>query len=136
MCFVAPSEKCKLQVAEEDFAVYKIVARPKYKRYFWHPWDKYLAFVKSGIRGFIYKIRVLNKVIELAPIVDEYGRLIIEEGYHSYTSLTRARSQYSPMYTECIIKCIIPKGSYYYTYGDYCVSSNIIITDELCEKSE
>lgn len=136
MCFIAPSEKCKLQVTEEDIVVYKIVASPKYKRYFWHPWDKYLVSVKSSIRSFIYKVGVLNKVIKLAPIIDDYGCLIIDEGYHSYTSLRRAKGQYSSMYTECIIKCIVPKGSYYYAYGDYCVSSNIIITDELCVKSE
>lgn len=133
MCFIASSKICKLQLAKEDIVVYKIVGKPKYKRYFWHPWDKYLASVESGVRGFKYKVGQLNKWVTIKRQIDD-GKLLIEEGYHSYASLTMVRCQYLPMYAY-VVKCIIPKGSHYYKYNDYCVSSNIIITDELCAKS-
>lgn len=132
MCFTVPAAKCKLQKAEQDIIVYKIVTNLKYKRYFWHPWDKYLASVKSSVRGFIYKVYLYNIPIKLAPLRRIYS-FYIEEGYHSYGSLQKAKCEY-PGLSWYIIKCIIPKGSFYYEYGELYVSSNIIITDEICVK--
>lgn len=58
----------------------------------------------------------------------------IEEGYHSYETLDRAKKDTTFCNKDrCfIVKCIIPKGSEYYVNEDHeIVSSNIIVTDKI-----
>ena len=64
-------------------------------------------------------------------IENDIIRYIIEEGYHSYSTLERALyGIHNSNYT--IVECIIPKDSEYYVNSrQEIVSSNIIVTDKI-----
>lgn len=71
-----------------------------------------------------------NKYHYLIPKSEYYYRWYIDEGYHSYGTLDKAKEERN-LY-EIIVKCIIPKGSAYYIndLGEI-VSSSIIVTDKI-----
>lgn len=64
-------------------------------------------------------------------IENDIIRYIIEEGYHSYSTLERALyGIHNSNYT--IVECIIPKDSEYYVNSrQEIVSSDIIVTDKI-----
>ena len=56
----------------------------------------------------------------------------IEEGYHSYATLDRAKHIKTFQPSSIIVECIIPKDAIYYlNEDDEIVSSNIIVTDKI-----
>jgi len=95
MTYTAPP----VSIAKRDIAVYKKL-RVKNNM--------------SPIKDHRYRAGVLKKKVELRP--DIIGR--IEEGYHAYTSLRKAKGMLfnwdpkKPTYK--IVKMIIPKGAGYY----------------------
>ena len=122
------------KIADKDIVCYKLVKRTKIK-----------GIYKSNFQRFEYVIRQLytnnldirfaDKVIKnLCLSHPHLGIYAIEEGmFHSYTN-------YMPfeLFTsldETILKCIIPKGAYYYEgyfnyYTSY-ASSQIKILEEI-----
>ena len=131
MCWIG--RKNNKQVAKRDFYVYKIglVIGNTFTSLF---------------QKYIYRIKKSNPIIPLLFIEDNYERIKIEDGYHSYKEIAIEfcqnpylrdiylgdvingfvddLSQYSPLYLGTFI---IPKGSKYYinNRGEI-VSSNII----------
>ena len=128
MCLVINHLEPK--IADKDIICYKLVKRTKIK-----------GVYKSSFQGFEYVIRQLytnnldirfaNKSIKRSFYKCFY---IIEEGmFHSYAS--NLYPILSPLPWCALLKCIIPKGAYYFEgYFDDCpsyASSQIKILEEL-----
>ena len=107
MCLVI--KQLEPKIADKDIICYKLVKRTKIK-----------GIYKSSFQGFEYIIRQLytnnldirfaNKSIKRYFYTRFYK---IEEGmFHSYTSSMYPILSPSPHYT--LLKCIIPKGAYYF----------------------
>ena len=109
MCLVLT--QLKLKIADKDIICYKMVERTKIK-----------GIYKSSFRGFEYIIRqsYINN-INIKNIIDKiYLRLLsshfyyIEGGmFHSYPSYLYSVIL-SPLPNCALLKCIIPKGAYYF----------------------
>ena len=133
MCLIVASSIPK--IADKDIVCYKIVRRTKIK-----------GIYKSSFQEFEYIIRQLytnnfdikfaNRVIRnLCPSYPRLGIYAIEEGmFHSYVSpLYPLEVITIPNWT--MLKCIIPKGAYYYE-GEFVktpsyASSRIKILEEI-----
>ena len=128
MCLVTIQLEPK--IADKDIVCYKLVKRTKIK-----------GIYKSSFQGFEYIIRQLytnnldirfaNKSIKRSFYKCFY---IIEEGmFHSYAS--NLYPILSPLPWCALLKCIIPKGAYYYEgYFDNApsyASSQIKILEEI-----
>ena len=128
MCLVTIQLEPK--IADKDIICYKLVKRTKIK-----------SIYKSSFQGFEYIIRQLytnnldirfaNKSIKRSFYKCFY---IIEEGmFHSYAS--NLYPILSPLPNCALLKCIIPKGAYYFKgYFDDCpsyASSQIKILEEI-----
>ena len=129
MCLVI--KQLEPKIADKDIIWYKLVERTKIK-----------GIYKSNYQGFEYIIRQLytnnldirfaNKSIKHYFYTDFYK---IEEGmFHSYVNhLYPAILRSLPNHT--LLKCIIPKGAYYFKgyYGNYSsyASSQIKILEEI-----
>ena len=107
MCLVTAQLKPK--IADKDIICYKLVKRTKIK-----------GVYKSSFQGFEYVIRQLytnNIKIEFSHklIKDKVLlRYSIEEGmFHSYESYLYPVIL-SPLPHGALLKCIIPKGAYYF----------------------
>ena len=129
MCLIVASSIPK--IADKDIVCYKIVRRTKIK-----------GIYKSSFQEFEYIIRQLytnNIKIEFSYkfIKDRvlFGYFIEEGMFHSYVSpLYPLEVITIPNWT--MLKCIIPKGAYYYeghsNYFPSYVSSQIKILEEIC----
>ena len=128
MCLITTTSIPK--IADKDIICYKLVKRTKIK-----------GVYKSGFQGFEYVIRQLytnNINIEFTHKLIRYSsflRYSIEEGmFHSYVSpLYPLEVITIPNWT--MLKCIIPKGAYYYE-GEFVktpsyASSRIKILEEI-----
>ena len=128
MCLVI--KQLEPKIADKDIICYKLVKRTKIK-----------GIYKSSFQGFEYIIRQLytnnldirfaNKSIKHYFYKDFY---IIEEGmFHSYAS--NLYPILSPLPWCALLKCIIPKGAYYFEgYFDESpsyASSQIKILEEI-----
>ena len=112
MCLVINHLEPK--IADEDIVCYKLVKRTKIK-----------GIYKSSFQGFEYVIRQLytnnldirfvDKIIKnLDTTRSGLCLYIIEEGmFHSYASYLYPVIL-SPLPNGALLKCIIPKGAYYY----------------------
>ena len=106
MCLVTIQLEPK--IADEDIVCYKLVKRTKIK-----------GIYKSNFQRFEYVIRQLytnNFDITYADglIKGVYSKCYIEEGmFHSYASYLYPVIL-SPLPCGALLKCIIPKGAYYY----------------------
>ena len=81
---------------------------------------------------YINGVRTLHDYVGVEfPLKNEYYySWYIDEGYHSYGTLDKAKEERN--LNEIIVKCIIPKGSVYYINDlDEIVASNIIVTDKI-----
>ena len=123
------------KIAERDFYVYKI------GKIVWNN-----IFI-SGIRGYNYAPKCLNRIVPLVTYSLGIGRCKIDRGYHSYKWIALDDSypnfrclclgNYNPALKEslegykfcCIATFIVPKGAEYFEnkYG-HIVSSEIIYT--------
>ena len=133
MCLVTIQLEPK--IADKDIICYKLVKRTKIK-----------GIYKSSFQGFEYIIRQLytnnldirfaNKIIKnLSPSYTSLCIYVIEEGmFHSYASCLYPVTL-SPLPNCALLKCIIPKGAYYFEgYFDDCpsyASSQIKILEEI-----
>ena len=104
MCLVLKYLEPK--IADKDIVCYKLVERTKIK-----------GIYKSKYQEFEYVIRQLYtnyfdiKYIDML-IKRRYSRFAIEEGmFHSYTNYLLAITILPNL---VVLKCIIPKGAYYY----------------------
>ena len=128
MCLVTTQLEPK--IADKDIVCYKLVKRTKIK-----------GIYKSSFQGFEYIIRQLytnnldikfaNKNIKRYIYTCFYK---IEEGmFHSYTSRLYPKLNFSHYYAT--LKCVIPKGAYYFEgYFDESpsyASSQIKILEEI-----
>ena len=115
------------KIADKDIVCYKIVERTKIK-----------GIYKSKYQEFEYVIRQLYtnyfdiKYIDML-IKRRYSRFAIEEGmFHSYTNYLLAITILPNL---VVLKCIIPKGAYYFEgyFGNYSsyASSQIKILEEI-----
>ena len=112
MCLVTTQLEPK--IADKDIICYKLVKRTKIK-----------GIYKSSFQGFEYVIRQLytnnldirfvDKIIKnLDTTRSGLCLYIIEEGmFHSYVSYLYPVIL-SPLPCGALLKCIIPKGAYYY----------------------
>ena len=126
MCLVTTQLEPK--IADKDIICYKLVERTKIK-----------GIYKSHFLEFEYIIRRLYKNyfdIKYADMLIKrrYRQFAIEEGmFHSYTSSIYPMLSPSPYYA--LLKCIIPKGAYYYEGYFYDLpsyaSSQIKILEEI-----
>lgn len=105
--------------ATSDIYVYKVVIPNSYS---------YDAFI-SVIFAFRYKPgEIYYNNTDLEPmLVPGYSYYTINQGFHSYATLDRAKASLTkPYYT--IISCIIPKGAVFYiNSNDEIVSESIKI---------
>ena len=111
MCLVI--KQLEPKIADKDIICYKLVERTKIK-----------GIYKSSFQGFEYIIRQLytnnldirfaDRVIKnLCPSHPHLGIYAVEEGmFHSYVS--NLNPTLSPLPNHALLKCIIPKGAYYY----------------------
>lgn len=123
------------KIAHKDIVCYKLVERTKIK-----------GIYKSSFQGFEYIIRQLytnnldirfaNMVIRnLCPSYPHLSIYTIEEGmFHSYVSLLYPL-EVNVIPNRTMLKCIIPKGAYYYE-GEFVktpsyASSQIKILEEV-----
>lgn len=115
------------KIANKDIVCYKLVERTKIK-----------GIYKSKYQEFEYVIRQLYtnyfdiKYIDML-IKRRYSRSAIEEGmFHSYTNYLLAITILPNL---VVLKCIIPKGAYYFEgyFGNYpsYASSQIRILEEI-----
>ena len=128
MCLITANPIPK--IADEDIVCYKLVKRTKVK-----------GIYKSSFQGFQYVIRQLytnNIKIEFSHklIKDKvlFGYSIEEGVFHSYASCLYPVTL-SPLPWCALLKCIIPKGAYYFEgYFDESpsyASSQIKILEEI-----
>ena len=132
MCLVIKQLESKIEpkIADKDIICYKLVKRTKTK-----------GIYESSFQGFEYVIRQLytnNLDIRFAnKSIKRYfytGFYKIEEGmFHSYANCSHSALNHA--LDEFIVKCIIPKGAYYYkgNYGGLTsyASSQIKILEEI-----
>ena len=125
----------KPKIADKDIVCYKLVKRTKIK-----------GIYKSNFQRFEYVIRQLytnnldirfaDKVIKnLCPSRPHLGIYAVEEGmFHSYENHLYPVIL-SPLPCDALLKCIIPKGAYYFEgYFDESpsyASSQIKILEEI-----
>ena len=120
----------KPKIADKDIVCYKLVVRTKIK-----------GIYKSSFQGFEYiirqlytnnlDIRFINKSIKHSFHACFYK--IEKDMFHSYTSSMYSVLSPSPYYA--LLKCIIPKGAYYFEglfnhFPSY-ASSQIKILEEI-----
>ena len=133
MCLVI--NQLKPKIADKDIVCYKLVERTNIK-----------GIYKSSFQGFEYVIRQLytnnfdirfvDKIIKnLDTTRSGLCLYIIEEGmFHSYASYLYPVIL-SPLPNGALLKCIIPKGAYYYEGYFYDLpsyaSSQIKILEEI-----
>ena len=99
----------KPKIADKDIVCYKLVERTKIK-----------GIYKSSFQGFEYIIRQLytnniNIKFSYKLIKDKvlFGHSIEEDMFHSYASYLYPVIL-SPLPYSALLKCIIPKGAYYF----------------------
>ena len=104
MCFYITDHKRR---AKKDILVYKLVSRDR-------P-DK----IRSSIKGFKYMLGSTYTTkfsysggFTVLPTWPFIFHTAVEQGYHSYTSYSRAFLHQDSM--SKIMRCIIPKGTLYY----------------------
>ena len=100
------------EIADKDIVCYKLVKRTKIK-----------GVYKSSFQGFEYiirrlytnniNIRFVNKIVKTWCLTYPYLMYSIDEGmFHSYKS--NLTPILSPLPSCALLKCIIPKGAYYF----------------------
>ena len=101
------------EIADKDIVCYKLVKRTKIK-----------GIYKSSFQGFEYiirklytnniNIRFVNKIVKTWCLTYPYLMYNIDEGmFHSYKSRL-CPVILSPLPSCALLKCIIPKGAYYF----------------------
>lgn len=107
-------EYLKPKIADKNIICYKLVKRTKVKGIYESIFQKFEYTIKKLYTNNI-SIECSNSVIKHFEIQDIEGRdYYIEEGmFHSYASYLYPVIL-SPLPHGALLKCIIPKGAYYY----------------------
>ena len=132
MCLVINHLKPK--IADEDIVCYKLVKRTKIKGIYKSNFQRFEYVIRQLYTNNL-DIRFVNKIIKnLSPAYTSLCIYIIEEGmFHSYAS--NLYPILSPLPWCALLKCIIPKGAYYFEgYFDESpsyASSQIKILEEI-----
>ena len=111
MCLIITQLKPK--IADKDIICYKFVVRTKIKGIYKLSFQEFEYVIRQLYTNNL-DIKSINKIIECIILTDYSYVSYIEEGmFHSY-----ANNLYpvilSPLPNCAILKCIIPKGAYYY----------------------
>ena len=132
MCLLL--EHLEPKIADKDIICYKIVEKTKIKGIYTSYFQEFEYIIRQLYTNNL-DIKFVDRIIKkLCPSYPYYGVYAIEEGmFHSYVSSLHAKINRGP--SEFIVKCIIPKGAYYYT-GYYNLfinyaSSQIKILEEI-----
>lgn len=138
MCWISYNTPVK-KIANEDITCYKLFASEAIiwkKRKLWFNSQKIIERFTSLCMAYTYIPYKENPKVNLTYLSerdwmwDNIYHWNINEGYHSYMTLNKAKNERN--LNKVIVKCIIPKGAAYYT-NEYqeIVSSNIIVTDKI-----
>lgn len=138
MCWVSKTKPIK-NIAEKDIICYKLF---HFENIIFEQFDRSKIQINkikiqklySAYMYFLYIPYKKQEHINL-KIENDIIRYIIEEGYHSYSTLEKAQYVVYNSYKHSnynIFECIIPKDSEYYVNSrQEIVSSNIIVTDKI-----
>lgn len=121
MCLTIDKEKFKMEIAQEDIVVYKVL-------------EKYRELTISPYQGFEYEIGKEYKT-RMEPYFDcTYYK--IKEGFYSFLNEEDAKSEKIWIEDYCIgnwnlccFRCIIPKGTNV-VYGKYC-KKDVIVSEAI-----
>ena len=116
------------KIANKDIVCYKLVKRTKIKGVYESNYLKFEYIIRQLYTNY-FDIKYADMLIK-----KRYSRSVIEEDmFHSYAS--NVYSILKPLQYCILLKCIIPKGAYYFKgyYGNYSsyASSQIKILEEL-----
>lgn len=118
------------QQAKEDMTVYKVICQKRFEDTWAGPYN--------FENNFPFNKPLKNKE-EHNRITLKDGMKVIGKGYfHCFWSIDAARRlknlvEYDLMFSRLrvkAVKCIIPKGTTYYSQGSEIATKNIIVTDE------
>lgn len=131
MCLIVDKEEFKIEMAQEDIVVYKVL-------------KKYDKDVVSPYQEFVYEIGKKYKTRMKPRLYSHYNYCEISEGFHSFLNEKDAKDekldiQYGNIRNKdldlCCFRCVIPKGSkiVYGKYGakDAIVSDTIKVVGEV-----
>ena len=103
----------KPKIADKDIICYKLVERTKIKGVYKAQYQEFEYIIRQLYTNNL-DIKFVDRIIKnLCPSFPHHGVYAIEEGmFHSYTSSMYPILSPSSYYT--LLKCIIPKGAYYF----------------------
>ena len=112
MCLVI--NQLKPKIADKDIVCYKLVKRTKIKGIYKSSFQEFEYVIRQSYTNNL-DIRFVDKIIKnLDTTRSGLCLYIIEEGmFHSYASYLYPVIL-SPLPHGALLKCIIPKGAYYY----------------------
>lgn len=120
MCIVLPKTDCDAKVADNDIIVYKVLVKRNDEYIHRSPYQNFQYRTLEDIIGYTYHS-------EFSECIEWYGGCVgTMKGLYSYATyeLTRALRKsvrISGKQKSVVFKCLIPKGSRYYTNGkEYC----------------
>ena len=122
------------KIADKDIICYKLVKRTKIKGVYKSSFQEFEYVIRQLYTNNL-NIRFVDKIIKnLSPSYPSLCMYVIEEDmFHSYAS--NLYPLLSPLPWRALLKCIIPKGAYYFEgYFDDCLSyasSQIKILEEI-----
>ena len=132
MCLII--SKLRPKIADKDIICYKLVERTKIKGIYKSSFQRFEYVIRQLYTNNI-DIRFADRVIRnLCPSYPHLSKYAVEEGmFHSYAN--KSSPILSPLPWWALLKCIIPKGAYYFKgYFDDCpsyASSQIKILEEI-----
>ena len=122
------------EIADKDIVCYKLVKRTKIKGIYKSSFQRFEYIIRRLYTNNI-NIRFVNKIVKTWCLTYPYLMYSIDEGmFHSYKSRL-CPVILSPLPNGALLKCIIPKGAYYFEgYFDNSpsyASSQIKILEEI-----
>ena len=101
------------EIADKDIVCYKLVKRTKIKGIYKSSFQRFEYIIRRLYTNNI-NIRFVNKIVKTWCLTYPYLMYSIDEGmFHSYKSRL-CPVILSPLPSCALLKCIIPKGAYYF----------------------
>ena len=101
------------EIADKDIVCYKLVKRTKIKGIYKSSFQRFEYIIRRLYTNNI-NIRFINKIVKTWCLTYPYLMYSIDEGmFHSYKSRL-CPIILSPLPSCALLKCIIPKGAYYF----------------------
>ncbi len=92
--------------------------------------------LEAPVLNYTYTINTLNTLQYPLQLIKSWHKAYIEEGFYSFKyksdAIDYAFNCFLAITKTCVVECIIPKDSEYYTDGKVIVSNKIIINKILC----